>query len=265
MQPFGVKTGLFDSHRIRIWLGLLGQMPHKRLFSDSEGDISVEHVSEGESAGDYQLALIADAGGGGLAAGDIVVVPAPGAQVVAVKPKKEAPKELRKHAQCGRGRHGSELERHLVCARMREGKAAKRSRLQKASHEQTKEKLLQLHPVVPKGNRWYRGISASILLDIGFNSSFSRSALALKHDVTVKWIAICRCFVAAAYLNVQLVILGCLVVRAAASCIQTMDQQMVKNCWYDSARRAKNRPHLRQLGRAPLLGTVWIVLLTLIL
>ena len=148
---------------------------------------------------------------------------------------------------------------------MREGKAAKRSRLQKASHEQTKEKLLQLHPVVPKGNRWYRGISASILLDIGFNSSFSRSALALKHDVTVKWIAICRCFVAAAYLNVQLVILGCLVVRAAASCIQTMDQQMVKNCWYDSARRAKNRPHLRQLGRAPLLGTVWIVLLTLIL
>ena len=116
---------------------------------------------------------------------------------------------------CGLGSRGSVHERQLVAARMREGKAAKKARVEKVASKAMESKLLELQCPEHNSNQFVRKLGAKKLLDIGFWTQHGSRALALKFDVTTAWIRVARTVVAAAYLNVQLVILGCLVARAA--------------------------------------------------
>jgi len=182
-------------------------MPRLDDFSESE----VSDVSELEL-----LTAVSDGEGVPVQA-DVIVGPVgPVSAAVVEAPGVGERKRALNKVSCGAGRWGSSVERHLVGSRMREGKARKRAKVLEENLEVAKDNYAGVVMQRPKtgGNSIARRCSLPTMLQIGFESQHATQTLAGIHGLSEAHVRTIRGFVAAVYLNCQLLIIGCLVARA---------------------------------------------------
>ena len=120
---------------------------------------------------------------------------------------------------------------------MREGKATRRAQALKAEVVSVKDvcrELVAEHRT--GGNQHRRQVSMWQVQKIAFHGISRKSRdLAKQYGCTTKWIRSLITFVAAAYLQVQLIVLGCLVARAA---LQQPDLFGFRLAWDETGQRS---------------------------